>query len=61
MPPELELCPECMGMMQAGSRREHEPGPGTNQIQCGSCGKRRFGATYVATKIIRRRKKEETA
>lgn len=61
MPKEIELCHDCMVKMQEGYRLEQLPRPANNKITCGLCGKRRFGATYVATKIIRRRKKEETA
>lgn len=61
MPKQIELCHYCMEKMQEGYRLEQLPRPVNNKITCGLCGKRRFGATYVATKIIRRRKKEEQA
>ena len=60
MPKEIELCYECTQKMQEGYRLQQLPRPANNKITCGLCGRRRFGATYVATKIIRRRKKEET-
>lgn len=58
MPKEIELCHDCMEKMQEGYRLQQLPRPTNNKITCALCGRRRFGATYVATKIIRRRKKE---
>lgn len=58
MPKEIELCYDCTQKMKEGYRLEQLPRPVNNKITCGLCGRRRYGATYVATKIIRRRKKE---
>lgn len=59
MPKEIELCTPCAEKMKDGYRLQQLPRPVNNKITCSMCGKRRFGATYVASKIIRRRKREE--
>lgn len=58
MPKEIELCTPCAEKMKEGYRLQQLPRPANNKVTCGLCGKRRFGATYIATKINRRRKED---
>ena len=58
MPKEIELCTPCAEKMKEGYRLQQLPRPANNKVNCGLCGKRRFGATYIATKIVRRRKED---
>lgn len=58
MPKEIELCTPCAEKMKEGYRLQQLLRPANNKVTCGLCGKRRFGAKYIATKIIRRREKD---